>query len=118
MINTLSNRESAGGVSRQPPDIAPGIGDLMNRCLAIMQSQLHISPLALADKNSEPTQRRKYRKQIDLKHCAPPKIVERNSELQKKRRESWMQRILLLMPPRLAVEASRPNLPMQVVDQG
>ena len=105
-------------MSRQPPDIAPGIGDLMNRCLAIMQSQLHISPLALADKNSEPTQRRKCRKQIDLKHCAPPKIVERNSELQKKRRESWMQRILLLMPPRLAVEASWPNLPMRVVDQG
>ena len=75
-------------MSRQPPDIAPGIGDLMKCCLAIMQSQLHISPLALADKNLEPTQKRECRKRTVLKHYVPPKIVERNSELQKKRRGS------------------------------
>ena len=118
MINTLSNRESAGGVSRQPPDIAPGIGDLMNRGLVMMQSQLHISPRALADENSEPTQKRKYRKRIVSKHYVPPKTVARNSELQRKRRELQKQRILHQMPPRQAVEASRLKLSTPVADQG
>ena len=117
MINTVSNRESAGGVSRQPPDIAPGTGDLMNRGLVMMQSQLHISPRALADENSEPTQKRKYRKRIVSKHYVPPKTVARNSELQRKRRELQKQRILHQMPPRQAVEASRLNLSMPAVDE-
>ena len=88
----------------------------MNRGLAMMQNQLHSSPLALADENSEPKQKKKCRKRTVSKHSVPPKIVARSSELPKKRRELWMQRIRLLML-RLAVEASRPNLPMPAVDQ-
>ena len=117
-LNTLSNQESAGGVSRQPPDIAPGIGDLMNRGLAMMRSQLHISPLVLADENLEPTQKKRYKKRIVSKHYVPPKIEARNSELQKKRRELWMQKMRHQMPPRQAVEASRLNLSTPIADQG
>ena len=75
-------------MSRQPQDIALDIGVLMNRDLAMMQSQLHISPRALADENLEPTQKKRYRKRIVSKQYVPPKIAARNSELQKKRRES------------------------------
>ena len=104
-------------MSRQPPDIVPGVGDLMNRDLAMMQSLLHISPLVLADENLEPMQKKRFKKRIVLKRYVPPKIEARSSELQKKRRELWMQKMRHQMPPRQAVEASRLNLPMPVVDQ-
>ena len=104
-------------MNQQLLDIAPDIGDLMNRYLATMQSQLHISPLALMEKNLEPKQKLKCRRRTALKHCGLPRTVERNSELRKKQRESRMQRTLLPMLPRLAVEAIRPNLPMPVANQ-
>ena len=115
--NTLSNQESVGGASRQPPDIALGTGDLMSRVLATMPSQRHINPLVLMGENLEPMQKKRYKKRIDLKRYVPPKIEARNSELQKKRRKLWMQKVLHQMLPRQAVEASRPNLPMPAADQ-
>ena len=74
-------------MSRQPLDIAQDSGDLMNRVLVMMQNQLHFSLPASTDENSELMQKKRCRKQIASKHCGPPKIVARNSELQRKQRE-------------------------------
>ena len=105
-------------MSRQPPDIAPGIGDLMNRDLAMMQNQQLFSPPALAAENSELMQKKKYRKRIVSKHYAPPKIAARSNEQRKKQRESRMQKMLHQMLHRQAVEASRLNLSTPAVDEG
>ena len=104
-------------MNQQPLDIVLGTGDPMNRGLATMQNQLHISLPALADENLGLMQKRKYKKRTVSKHYVPPKIAVRNSELQRKRRELQTQRMQHQMPPRPAVEASRLKLSMPAVDQ-
>ena len=104
-------------MSRQPLDIAQDIGDLTNRVLVMMQNQLHFSLPASTDENSELMQKKRCRKHTVSKHYVPPKTVARNGELQRKQRESLMQKMLHQELPHQAVEASRLNLPMPVVDR-
>ena len=89
----------------------------MNRYPGTTQNLQHINPRVLVDKNLELMQKPQCKKPIVLRHCVPPRTVEKNSELRKKQKESRMQRTLLPMLPRPAVEAIQPNLPMPAVNQ-
>ena len=89
----------------------------MNRYPGTTQNLPRISPQALAGQNLEPMQKQQCKRQIALKRCVRRRIVGKNRELRKKRKELQMQTFL---PPELslpAVEASRLNLPMQMVNQ-
>ena len=89
----------------------------MNRYPGTTQNLQRISPRASADKNLEPMQKQRCKRSIASRHCEQLRTVGKNRELRKKRKELQMQTFL---PPGLlhpAVEASRLNLAMQVVNQ-
>ena len=88
----------------------------MNRCPDTTQNLLRINPRALADENLEPMQKHQYKRQIVLKRCVQLRIVGKNKDLRKKRKEPQMQKFLPLGLPLLAVEASRLKLPLQMVN--